>query len=149
MAQSAGASSANNRKFRFCNLDPWKPEAVAVETDFQPRLEINRRGGRFPSRQSNSVSLLCFDLVPISRTFLLDQSARISFVQEESFCSRNERSFFFDNYSLDLFKVTVCDGKEKKLRENSRILLIFNWKKNIRIIIEIIIVGFLNKYYLF
>lgn len=141
MAQSGGSEQRKQQeKFRFCNLDPWKPEAVAGETDFQ-RLEINRGGYACTplSPQSNSVSLFCFDLVlePFCSTNLESRSLK------KNRNSRNE--CFFDNYSLDLFKVTVRNWKEKKLWGNSRILLILNWKKDIRIII----VSSLDKFYLF
>lgn len=102
--------------------------------------------GGVVSPLANRIQCLCF----VSILFRSLEPSCSNLVRSRRIVPFEKRTFFFDNYSLDLFKVTVYhfDEKEKKLRENSRILLIFNWK-NIRIIIEIIIVGFLNKYYLF
>lgn len=137
----AGANSANSKRSSAFviwirgNRKRWRAKLISnrvwksIEGDTLVR----------PSRQSNSVSLFCFDLVlePFCSTNLESRSLK------KNRNSRNE--CFFDNYSLDLFKVTVRNWKEKKLWGNSRILLILNWKKDIRIII----VSSLDKFYLF
>lgn len=140
----AGANSANSKRSSAFviwirgNRKRWRAKLISN------RVWKSIEGGTLvrPSRQSNSVSLFCFDLVlePFCSTNLESRSLK------KNRNSRNE--CFFDNYSLDLFKVTVRNWKEKKLWGNSRILLILNWKKDIRIIIGII-VSFLGKFYFF
>lgn len=137
----AGANSANSKRSSAFviwirgNRKRWRAKLISN------RVWKSIEGGTLvrPSRQSNSVSLFCFDLVlePFCSTNLESRSLK------KNRNSRNE--CFFDNYSLDLFKVTVRNWKEKKLWGNSRILLILNWKKDIRIII----VSSLDKFYLF
>lgn len=142
----AGANSANSKRSSAFviwirgNRKRWRAKLISN------RVWKSIEGGTLvrPSRP-NRIQCLCFVSILFSN---LSARPTSNLVRWRRIVIRETNVRFFDNYSLNLFKVIMCNWKEKKLQGNSRILLILNWKKDIRIIIGII-VSFLGKFYFF